>query len=227
MHKLNSANRNLPAISLLTSAGLVAALSLGCGSTGYRKSDTAAASMQSAAAQIQAESRAIDATLGSLKDLVNEPNGDLKKPYQHFSSNLSYLEATARRTDDTGKLMAQRSAEYFQTWDKQIAGIDYEHIREISQTRKAEAQKDFANVHRRYQESQEAVGPLIDYFQDIHKALGSDLTTSGLGSIKEVVQNAETNSAKVQFALKALIDELSDSGSKFSTRIVQTNQTVQ
>ena len=227
MHKSNSADRNSPAISLLTSACLAGVLCLGCSSTGYRKSDTAAASMQSAAAQVQAESRAIDATLGSLKDLMNEPNGDLRKPYQHFSSNLSFLEATARRTDNTGKVMAQRSAEYFQIWDKEIAEIDYEHIRELSQARRAEAQKNFENVQHRYQESQEVVGPVITYLQDIHKALGSDLTTSGLGSMKNVVKNAETNSAKVQIALKALFDELSDSGSKFSTRIIQTNQTVQ
>src|SRR5262249_45017215 len=116
MHTSNSAKLTLRHFSLLTGC-FAAALCLGCSSTGYRKSDTAAASMQSAAAQVQAERRAIDATLGSLKDLVNEPNGDLRKPYQHFSSNLSYLEATARHTDDTGKVMAQRSAEYFQTWD--------------------------------------------------------------------------------------------------------------
>ena len=50
----------------------------GCASNGYRKGDMAAVSMQKAAAEVQAESRALDHTVTALRSLVNEPGGDLK-----------------------------------------------------------------------------------------------------------------------------------------------------
>ncbi len=63
--------------------------------------------------------------------------------------------------------------------------------------------------------------PLIVYLQDIHKALGADLTPAGLESMKGIVRNADVNATKVQVALRALISELSDSGSRLSSLALQ------
>lgn len=197
----------------------------GCTSAGYRKSDAAANSLQSAAAEVQAESGAIDATLASLKDLVNDPGSDLKRPYQRFSTSLAHLTAAAERTEHTGKRMTERGNAYFQAWEKQLATIDYEHIRDLSQARKSEVSQRFEAVRQRYQESQQAVQPLIAYLADIHKAIGADLTSSGLQSMKGVVQNADTNAAKVQVALKVLVTELTNSGTQLSSLALQNVET--
>jgi hypothetical protein len=69
-------------------------------------------------------------------------------------------------------------------------------------------------VHERYQKTQQVVQPLIAYLQDLHKALGADLTQAGLVSMKGIADNAGTNAARVQVALNALSAELTDSGSR-------------
>ena len=76
-------------------------------------------------------------------------------------------------------------------------------------------------VYRRYAEAQEAVQPLIVYLQDIHKALGADLTPAGIESMKGIVQNADVNAKNVHVALRALISELGDSGSRLSSLALQ------
>ena len=176
----------------LTLLGLsLAELALaGCASRGYDKSQAAAVSLHSAAAQVQGQSRALELTLGTLNDLVNKPPADLKGQFQLFSSNLDQLSAAARRNDRAADEMARRSAEYFETWDKQLVNMNYEAIRTRSQARRTEVANQFESVNRHYHEAQAALGPLVDYLYDIRKALGADLTVGGLESIKEIVNNA-------------------------------------
>ncbi|HEV2394479.1 MAG TPA: DUF2959 family protein [Verrucomicrobiae bacterium] len=219
-------NLKSPLVPLINRASvlLLAAGLAGCASPGYRKSDSAARSMQTAAAEVQAESRAIDLTLGSLKDLETEPGADLKQPYRHFSASLEHLIACARRTQNTGKAMAEKNAVYLQAWDKQLDAISFEHIRDLSQARRTEVANRMAAINQRYQQSQQVVEPLISYLLDIRRALGSDLTTGGLGSMKEIVENAGTNAAKVQSALNALTGELANSGTQMLSWALQAKE---
>ncbi len=207
--------------SFVFGAAAVAAVSLaffaGCSTAGYNKSGAAAVSMQRAAAEVQAESNSLELTLTALKALFVEPGADLRRPYQHFSAAVDNLEAAAHRTEATGLKMAAQNKAYLSAWDKSLQTIDFGHIREVSETRKGEVSESFEAVNRRYQESQQAVQPLLSYLKDLRTALGNDLTSSGLESLKEVMQNADTNADKLQTALSALKDDLSASGARLSS----------
>jgi hypothetical protein len=204
---------------------LMLACLFGCTSTPKRKTDAAATSMQTASAEVRAESRALDTTLISLRALLDRPSGDLKEPFHQYSAALDHFVSSAQRTQATGQRMAEKNAEYFQAWDKQLATIDFEHIRNLSESRRTEVTNRFEEVHRRYVESQDVVQPLISYFQDIRKALETDLTPDGLAAMRGVAQNAETNSVKVQTALATLATELRESGARMSSLVFQNPQT--
>lgn len=188
-----------------------------CSTAGYRKSDAVALSMKSAAAEVQAEGQQLEQSMGYLKKLMEEPEGDLKITFRQYSSALDLLKSSARRTEATGKRMAKRGAAYFNSWNKQLETIDYEHVREISATRRTEVTNRFAVIDQRYRESQAAVEPLITYLQDIRTALDSDLTTGGINALKSVAQNAETSADKVRTALQALTAELVNSSTTFAS----------
>jgi len=205
-------------ITRLAGLAVLAISSLvGCSSTGYHKSNAAAVSMQEAAKEVQAESKALDATLTAAKGLVNDPGTDIRKPYKQFRASLDHLVAAAKRTELTRRKMEQKNNEYLAAWDKQIAAIDFEHIRELSQARRTEVANRFEEVNRRYQESHEVMLPVISYFHDLQTALEADLTKGGLDSMKSIVQNAEENAARVQTALGSLMTELADSGVHMSS----------
>jgi hypothetical protein len=189
----------------------------GCTSAGYKKGDVAAVSMQKAAVEVQVETKAIDQTMAALQDLVQQPSGDLRPAFKRFSSDLDRLVATAQRTESTGQRVREKNTAYFQAWDQQLQAIDYQHIRELGEARKAQVTNDVAAINRRYAESQAAVQPLISYLQDIRKALSADLTPGGLASMKAVVQNANDNVVKVQKALDALTAELTNSSARLAS----------
>lgn len=205
-------------------SSLVLASLAGCAANGYQKGDVAAVSMQRAATEVQAESRAIDETVASLRELVSEPNGDLRVPFKRYSKSVNRLIGAAQRTDNTGRRMDQKSAAYLQAWDQQLQTIDYQHIRDLSEARRSEVTNRVDAINRRYHESQAAIQPLVSYFVDIRRALSADLTVAGLESLKGIAQNANDNVAKVQTALDALTAELTNSCVRLSSIAYQTAQ---
>lgn len=198
-------------------AGATLVAIAGCTSAGYKKGDVAAVSLQRAATEVQAETKDIDQTMAALQDLVQQPSGDLRPAFKRFSIDLDRLVARAQKTERTGQQVREKNNAYFQAWDQQLQAIDYQHIRELGQARKAQVTNDIAAINRRYAESQAAVQPLISYLQDIRKALSADLTPGGRASMKAVVQNANDNVVKVQKALDALIAQLTNSGARLAS----------
>src|SRR5262245_3884753 len=110
----------------------------GCRTTGYDRGDAAARSLQEAAAEVQAQQRALDTTMTALNDLINKPSADLKPQFHWYSVSLDRLIDTADRTEETAKVMKKRSARYFEEWDKQLAEMNYEYVRRNSEARRAE-----------------------------------------------------------------------------------------
>ena len=193
----------------------------GCASTPYRKGDAAAVSLQDAASDVQGQSRALEVAMGTLDDLVNKPEPDLKPQFKRFSKAVDHLTAYARRNDRSEVRVSKKSAVYFEEWNKQLASMNYEVVRARSQARKDEVTKYFDSVDKRYHEAQDAMGPLLSYFYDVRKALDSDLTQSGIESIKPVVVKARENADKVQLALGHLTTELTASSARMSSVVYQ------
>jgi len=211
-----------PKIMRASACALTALWLAGCSSTGYKKGDTAAMTLQDAAADVQAESRAIDTTVAALDDLAKNPSGDLRLQFKRYSKSLDRLIAAAKRTDATALRMEQKHTAYFLAWDKELPTINYEAIRSRSEARREEVARRFETVDKSYREAQTVVQPLIDYFEDIRKALGADLTIGGLTAVKEIVHNADQNAAKVQGALGKLTDDLVAASSEMSSVAAQS-----
>jgi hypothetical protein len=189
----------------------------GCASTPYHKGDAAAVSLQDAASEVQGQSRALEVTMGSLDDLVNKPEPDLKPQYKRFSKSLDNLASYAKRNERYQARVRNKSGDYFEAWDKQLATVNYETIRTESQERKTEVINSFNSVNKRYRESQDAMGPLLSYLYDVRKVLDYDLTPSGIEAVKPIVSKARENADRVQLALGRLTTELASSGSKMSS----------
>src|SRR5438105_14376537 len=107
---------------LLLSTLTIAALAMsGCMSTGYNKSDAAARSLESASAEVQAQSHALEVTVATLSDLINNPSSDFKPQFIAFSKALDGLVASAKSNEAAEKRIGQKSGEYFQAWDEELS----------------------------------------------------------------------------------------------------------
>ncbi len=192
-------------------------LMTGCETNGFQKSDDAARGYRDASWEVQAESRTLDSTVASLNSLVNQPAADLKPQYERFNQCLYQLEDAATRNDHAATRIADRNAKYLEAWNKELSAMSFEAIRARSEARKTEVTGHFEAVNRRYAEARSTTEPLIDYLNDIRRALSTDLTPAGLQSIKPIVANANANARKVQEALGHLSTELTASSASMSS----------
>jgi hypothetical protein len=210
----------IKAAALLWSVSLIIC-GTGCHSTGYKKADVAGKGLQTGAAEVQTESQALQQTMQALDNLVNHPAPDLKPQFVHFSHSLDWLNTCAKRTDATAKRIEKKNAAYLAAWNKQLSEMTYDYIRNQSEARKNEVTQHLEAVDQRYTEAQSAVQPLIDYLEDIRRALSIDLTAGGLEAAKPIVAKAGDNAGKLQTALANLAGELNDSGARISTLVEQ------
>lgn len=196
----------------------------GCASPSYKKADSASSSLQKAAIAINTENRAIEATMTALDDMMNKPAADLRPQFVRFNASLNWLEDSSKRAEAAAEEANKQSQEYFQTWDKEVATIRYEAVRDQSVSRKAQVSDELNTVDQRYRQNQGVVEPLISYLRDIRTSLSVDLTAGGVASVKPLAENAEQNARKVQSALAQLSEELADSGTRMSALVSQNTQ---
>jgi phage shock protein A len=100
--------------------------------------------------------------------------------------------------------------------------VNYEVIRSRGEARKEEVANLYKVVNRHYHDAQAALQPLMQYLEDIRKTLSTDLTTAGLGSVKNFVSNAQENAGKVDTALAKLNTVLGEASASISTTAAQT-----
>ena len=196
-------------------AGLLA----GCKTAGYVKSDVTAVNLETNATDVRAQSRALEATLTNLTDLVNRSAGDLRPQFQRYSSSLDQLVAANKRASTAAARLSKKSAAYFAAWDKQLPTINDEALRKQSEARRVEVKTQYEATSRNYQEAQKSMVPVIEYLLDIRKVLSADLTPSGLQATKPALNNASERAAKVQTELAQTATELDALGSRMSSSV--------
>src|SRR5262245_38495501 len=133
-----------------TSFGFVS----GCASRGYDKGASAAASLAASSQAIQTTSTRLDATLAALNDLINNPRSDLRPQYGNFSKSVDQLGDSAKQVQSAVTSMANKSREYLAAWEKELDAIGSATIRGQSEAKKAQVANAFANLKRRYVETE-------------------------------------------------------------------------
>ena len=212
---------------LIIQASVLAAAAVwitGCDTVGYKKGDVVASNSEVAAAEVQTESRDLDATTKALNELVNQPATDAKPQFQQFSKALEQLVASANRAGGISSRMLRKRNEYFHAWDQEITTINDETIRKSSQDRKDAASVQFDNASHQFDEVQKNLQVLIGYLQDIRKALSTDLTRQGLTSIQPSVNSANEKARNLQTVLQqsaASLNAVSIQMSSFRVRGTQ------
>jgi len=181
-----------PLLSSLIAA--VVLLMAGCASSnGYEKAGDTSTTIEKTARNIHKGNGQIDAVLFALTSLVNSPAADIKPQFGKFDSAVNKLDALANDVNEQAAAMQLQGADYFRTWDAELAKIKNEDIRERSNDRKIAVAASFDKVRLSYVQTKAAFVPFMSDLKDIRTALATDLTAGGLASVKSVANQANKN----------------------------------
>jgi ABC-type transporter Mla subunit MlaD len=202
---------------LATISASILLLGTACKSAPHDRGAAAGKNVTKAAQQIEVGITQLDATVASLKALVENPAAELKTQYKTFSKNLSNLESTAATVRDVSASMQAKGKAYFTEWDKQIAAIQNEDIRERSAERLEKVGKEFEEIGASYAEAKEKFRPLLADLQDIRTALEAELTTGSLDALKDNAEEIADKADSVKETLQELASSFRDLGVKLSS----------
>jgi len=182
----------------------------GCATKGYQKASSTASYLEATSQRIAKSTGQIDAATAALATLVDNLNADLKLQFKNYSSAVNALEASARDAAARATNIQHLGSTYLEQWDKNLATIQNEDIREKSAERKAEVQKKFDRAKANYEQAIEDLKPLLTDLRDIRTALSTDLTPAGVEAISRSMTSVNSHATKVRKALSDLAAHLQD-----------------
>src|SRR5258705_1556792 len=159
-----------------------------------------------AADHIEIGMKQLDATVAALHDMTDKPAADLTTQRKAYEKSLADLESTAKTVGSTTSDMKASGQAYFAEWDKQLASIQNEDIRERSAERRKEIEKDLNKLREEYDEAKAAFDPLMSDFRDIRTALKADLTLTGIEALKPAANKVDKGSKSMNEKLKTLAE---------------------
>jgi hypothetical protein len=188
----------------------------GCASKGYDKGADTAAALQSSADKITETSTRVTDTLGALNDLTFKSQGDLRDQFDTFSSSVKKLDSTTADLDDEIATMRNKAQAYMDSWDSQMTNIQNADLRQRSAERKDEVTTKLKSVGDSYDGVKSSFQSFTQDLKDIQTYLGTDLTTSGVASIKDVVAKTKRDAVPLRDSIKKLQSDFSGLSSALS-----------
>jgi DUF2959 family protein len=196
---------------------LAIAWGTGCRTTGYQKSDATAESMRMLATAVHAERQELKTSAEALETLVHRPGADLRPQLKAFDIAVDRLNGAVELTDRRLKRVQEDSQDYLASWQRETDSMNYEAIRNHAEVRRAAVSNDVVTITRQYQDSREALMPLLAYLEDIRKTLNADLTMDGLASVEDIVAKTRVATDKVESNLADLTTRVVASGNRFAS----------
>lgn len=191
----------------------------GCATTGPEKKQKAVSSIEEFHKEVSKNINQITETIAALNQIGKSGEGDLFKPYQNFAKQLNRTTDNSRSMSKHAEDMAIKGEEYFATWEKELSGIMNSALRAKGEERRRELSKSFNRITSMAQEVQTAYQPFIVDLTDIKTALGNDLTTQGMVSMKPYITRANENAKIVISKLQSLADEIDRVTNALSSRV--------
>ena len=191
----------------------------GCASTGPEKKQKAVSSIEEFHKELSKNLNQITETLAALNQITKTREGDLYKPYKNFVKQLNRTTENSRNMSKHAEDMAIKGRRYFDTWEKELLDIINSELRSKGEERRGELSKTFSRITNLAQEVQITYQPFIVDLTDIKTALGNDLNTTGLVSIKPYITKANENAKIVMVKLQELADEVDRVTNALSSRV--------
>lgn len=143
------------------------------------------------AAQVAEVNGRIDAAQRALDDIANHPATDLKRQFDVYSDALNKLESANNKLRGDVEAMEAEGREYLVAWDRQIATIQDQDLRNRTAERRNDVSQRIDELHSRYITARDALSPVLNRLQEIQTALKVDLTSAGIQSVGPTARDTD------------------------------------
>jgi len=180
------------------------ALLAGCASHSYDKGAATSNALSSTADAVSLVSTNVNGVLAAMNNLTFKSAGDLRNQYDAFVAASKGLDSSMANLDSKVVALRATAADYVNNWTNQMASIQNEELRKRSSDRKDEVSGKISDVETNYQSVTNSLAPFTSDVKDIQTYLGTDLTPTGLNTIKDIVSKTKVDAVPLRDSIKKL-----------------------
>src|SRR5215475_12811890 len=113
---------------------------------GYKLADRVGVSIAEFRDEIVDVKKAVDVTMAALIKIVAEATVDPRKAFREFNNSVPRIDSAAAKAKKRAEEMKARGKQYFDTWEKDLAGVRDPDIRRLAEERRNKLQTIFGNI---------------------------------------------------------------------------------
>ncbi len=191
---------------ITANCALATALTLlaGCVSHSYDKGAATSNALSSTATAVSLVSTNVNGVLSAMNNLTFKSAGDLRNQYDAFVSASKGLDSAMASLDSKVVSLRATAADYLNNWTNQMSAIQSEELRKRSSDRKDEVSGKIGDVEASYAGVTNSLAPFTSDVKDIQTYLGTDLTPTGLNTIKDIVAKTKVDAVPLRDSIKKL-----------------------
>ncbi len=187
----------------------IVALVLGCASAGSTpKAPTPRDDFREYRQNVIQAMGLVDAAMRALDEISAQANRDPRPAYEAFAKTVHRLEVDSIKVRARTQAMRARGDAYFEHWEKYLAGVDNEQVRQLAEQHRSELKQSFAQAQQAAQQVREVFRPLLSDLQKLRAVLEADPSLARIDSSKSLILAAKDKGRQVQQGLDRLLVEM-------------------
>jgi hypothetical protein len=150
----------------------------------------------------------VDTAMRSLDEISVQANRNARPAYEAFAKTVHRLEVDSIKVRAHTQAMRARGAAYFEHWEKYLAGVDNEQVRQLAEQHRPELKQSFEQAQLAAQQVREVFRPLLSDLQKLRAVLEADPSLARIDSAKSLMLAAKDKGRQVQQGLDRLLAEM-------------------
>jgi hypothetical protein len=190
-------------------AAAVATVLIGCASTETaRQATTPRDDFRDYRQNVVQAMSLVDATMRAVDEISAQANHDPRLAYQGFAKTVHRLEVDSIRIRARTQAMRARGGAYFEHWEKYLAGVDNEQVRQLAAQHRPELKQRFEEAQQAAQQVREGFRPYLSDVQKLRAVLEADPSLAHIDAAKSLILAAQDKGRQVHQGLDRLLAEM-------------------
>jgi len=206
-------NRNI-----LAALGLLVMGASACATSGHRKAENLAGTIDVTVAAVDAHDVSRQASLDSMDSLVAKPHDNLSARFEAFNSSVDRVVSTDAKLRGAVDSMKASAAKRFDAWGAQNRSYADKDMRIQSEENRVEAEEAFSEAAKDADGMLEQSAGFVSYLSDLRKVLSNDLSEKGVADAADFAAKARTTSGKLDDMARPIRKSLGAAADKMSPR---------
>jgi len=158
----------------------------------------------------------LDKVMASLDTVIAAADKNPTAQFGEYKKDLAALESQVTAVRSRSDAMKAKGADYFKSWETQLATIATPAIKAAAEKRKDEIGKDYTSILEKTAKTRESYDGIFTTLQDFGKILENDLNAEGIKALAPKVAPVKEKIAALKTDLDGVLGSLKKIASIYS-----------